>query len=76
MLKNKMDIIETIVSSVVARRALLFEQFYVTHAECWPGFAINNPVNETLTKDVKCSCGAWFEATILAKVVSKGFQPK
>ena len=71
-----MDVVETIVSSVVARRALLFEQFLVEHSECYPGIDYKLQRTELLTRQGKCSCGAQLEATILVKLVSHGYQPK
>lgn len=72
-----MDLVEIIVSDNVARRARLFEQFLIEHQDCWPG-----PIegckfsDKNLVGNMKCSCGAWLEVTILTKLIVNGYQPK
>ena len=70
-----MDIVETIVSSVVARRAMLVEQFLMEHKECWPLPAVAYAKDHNLA-DAKCSCGAQLEVVILTKLVVNSYQPK
>ena len=50
---------------------MLFEQFLVEHAECWPG-PPSQDKGELLSRIAKCSCGAQLESTILVKLVVDG----
>lgn len=66
-----MDLVERLTVSVVARRAMLLEQFLVAHGVCWPGpeFSPETYTREPAIRIVKCSCGAQLEMIILTKLV-------
>ncbi len=64
-----MDQVEILVSSVLARRALLVEEFLRQHTEHWPGPQAYLYQHDAFKIDVKCSCGAQLEVVVLIKLV-------